>query len=58
MVCTSFDRLTTESLQNIIYELKRCIFSKVLNWSRELMVVKNICAGSLFQGMGAITEKA
>ena len=27
--------LTDSQLQNIIHELKRCIFSKVLNWSRE-----------------------
>ena len=35
MVCTSFDRLTAEHVWNIIYELKRCVFNKVLNWSRE-----------------------
>ena len=35
MECTSFDRLTTEPVWNIIYELKRCVFNKVLNWSRE-----------------------
>ena len=55
-VCTSFDRLTTEPVWNIIYELKRCVFNKVLNWSREWVLW--ICAGSLFQRIGAITENA
>ena len=56
MECTSFDRLPTEPVWNIIYELKRCVFNKVLNWSREWVLW--ICTGSLFQRIGAITEKA
>ena len=60
-MCTSIDQPTTrtEPMQNVyrihvIYELKRCVFNKVLNWVTELAL--RICAGSLFQRLGAVTE--